>query len=73
MISRNWIIEEERGVKHARKVQEAQAKVRGSQNLEITKALLKPKKLDESEPNIDAAVGHQQLSDALEQDKLLGQ
>jgi hypothetical protein len=65
-------IEQERGVKHARRIQEASAKVRGQQNVEVTKALLKPKKLEEGDPNIDAAIGHQQLSDSLEEQRLLG-
>ena len=65
-------IEQERGVKHGRKMVEMQAQARGNQNLEITKALLKPKKVEESEPNVDAAIGHQHLSSVVEDERLLG-
>ena len=65
-------VEQERGVKHGRKMIEMQAQARGNQNLEITKALLKPKKAEESDPNVDAAIGHQHLSGAIEDERLLG-
>lgn len=55
-------VEQETGVAHARNMEIQQAQARGNQDLEVTKALLKPKKPEESQPNIDAAVGFNHLS-----------
>lgn len=65
-------VEQETGVKHARKIIETQAQAKGNQNLEITKALLKSRKPEESEPDVESAIGYNALSDALENEKLLG-
>jgi len=65
-------VEQETGTKHARKIVEQQAQARGNQHLEIVKSLLKGRKPEETAPNIDAAVGYNTLSDALEEERLLG-
>lgn len=53
------------GTTHARNIEQQQAQARGNQALEVTKALTKPRKEGESNPDIDAAVGFNQLSDTL--------
>jgi hypothetical protein len=60
-------VEQETGTKHARDMQKQQAQGESNQNLEVTKALLKPKKNangSESKPDIPAAVGYNALSKA---------
>jgi hypothetical protein len=46
-------------------MQKMQAQSQGNQNLEVTKALTKPLKDGEKAPNIQAAVGFNQLSHRL--------
>lgn len=61
-------VETETGTKHAREMERQQAQAQGNQNLEITKALLKSRKLPngtETKPDIPAAFGFNQLSDNL--------
>ena len=41
------------------------AQAQGNQNLEVTKALLKSKKPEESEPDIDSAIGFNSISNDL--------
>lgn len=53
------------GTKHLRELQKQQAQARGNQQLEVTKALLKPHKMDESDPDIEAAIGYNSISDQL--------
>lgn len=65
-------VEQETGTKHARKVVETQAQARGNLHLEVTKALLKSRKPEETAPNIDAAIGYNAVSDAIEEQRLLG-
>lgn len=55
-------VEQETGTKHARDLEKDGAQARGNQDLEVTKAFLKPRKPDESNPDIEAAVGYAQLS-----------
>lgn len=58
-------IEQETGTKHARAVELAQAQSAGNRDSEVTKALLKPRKNadgSESEPDVEAAVGFNNLS-----------
>jgi hypothetical protein len=55
-------LEQETGTKHAREMQKQVAQSEGNQSLEITKALLKPIKPEESKPNVEAAVGFNELS-----------
>jgi hypothetical protein len=58
-------VEQETGTSHARDMQKMQAQSQGNQNLEVTKALTKPLKDGEKAPNIQAAVGFNQLSHRL--------
>jgi len=51
------------GVDHERKKDLQQAQAQGNKELEITKALTAPRKPDQSEPDIEAAVGYTKLSD----------
>ena len=60
-------IERESGVSHAREIEKTQAQARGNQNLQITKALTSPVKEGESPPDIEAAVGFNELSEGLGQ------
>lgn len=52
------------GVSHDRDMEHMKAQAEGNQNLEVTKALLKSKKPEESSPNIEAAIGYNQISKA---------
>lgn len=53
------------GVKHLQEMEKQQAQARGNQNLEVTKALLKSRKADETAPDIDSAIGYNTISDSL--------
>lgn len=55
-------VEQETGTKHAREVDKHQAQAQANQHLEVTKALLKPKKAEESEPNVSDAVAYNEFS-----------
>lgn len=55
-------LEQETGTKHARDMEKQVAQSTGNQNLEVTKALLKSRKPEESAPNVTAAVGYNELS-----------
>jgi hypothetical protein len=55
-------IEQESGTKHARDMQKQVAQSSGNQGLEVTKALLKARKPEETAPNVEAAVGFNELS-----------
>lgn len=63
-------VEQETGTTHARNMQQQQGQSRGNQNLEITKALTKPRKEGESAPDIEAAVGFNELSKSLNNEGL---
>lgn len=65
-------VEQETGTKHARKIVEQQSQSRGNQNLEVTKALLKSRKPDERPGDVTAAIGSIALSDAMQEEQLLG-
>ena len=61
-------VEQETGTTHARDMEKQKAQSQGNQNLEITKALLNPRKQangSESKPDIPAALGFNQVSDIL--------
>lgn len=58
-------VEQETGTKHARDLQKQGGQARGNQNLEITKALTKARKPEERAPNLEAAIGFNELSDKL--------
>jgi hypothetical protein len=63
-------VEQETGTKHAREMDKQQAQSQGNQNLEVTKALTEARKEGERDPDIEAAIGFNQLSDILrEQDQ----
>lgn len=55
-------VEQETGTKHARDMEHQTAQSNGNQNLEVTKALLKSKKPEESKPDVEAAVGFNELT-----------
>jgi hypothetical protein len=60
-------VEQETGTKHAREMEKQAGQAEGNQGLEVTKALLKPRKQangGESKPDIPAAVGFNALSKA---------
>lgn len=57
------LIEQETGTNHERDLQKQGEQARANQDLEITKALLKPRKADEAAPDVPAAVGYNHLSD----------
>jgi hypothetical protein len=56
-------VEEETGTKHAREMEKTKAQARGNQQLEVTKALTKTRKPDETRPDVDAAIGYAALTD----------
>lgn len=58
-------VETETGTKHVRELEKQQAQSRGNQNLQVTKALTSPVKEGEKRPDIEAAVGFNQVSDEL--------
>lgn len=58
-------VETETGTKHEREKEKIQAQARGNQSLEVTKALTKTRKPDEKAPDIEAAVGFNELSEGL--------
>ena len=58
-------VEQETGTTHAREMEKQGGQARGNQNLEITKALAKGRKEGEAAPDIEAAIGFNQLSDML--------
>lgn len=58
-------VEQETGTKHAREMDKTRGQSQGNQNLEVTKALTRPVKEGEKAPNIEAAVGFNEVSDKL--------
>lgn len=64
-------VEQETGTKHARDLDKAKAQSRGNQNLQIAKALTTPRKEGEQAPDIEAAIGFNQLSDMIEDDGIV--
>lgn len=59
-------LEQETGTKHARDMQAQGAQARANQNLEVTKALVKPHKEGEKPGDVEAGIGFNQVSDMLE-------
>ena len=59
------VVEQETGTKHERDLEKQKAQSRGNQNLKVTEALLKPRKLGESNPDVDAAIGFNAISDSI--------
>jgi hypothetical protein len=60
-------VEQEKGVKHERDMEKQSGQAQGNQNLEVTKALLKPKKKEETKPDIEGAVGWNEISNGSRQ------
>ena len=58
-------IEQETGTTHERNKDLQKAQSQGNQNLQVTKALTTPRKVGESAPNLDAAIGFNAISDKL--------
>lgn len=50
------------GVKHQQDMEKQQAQARANQNLEVTKALLKGRKPDETEPDVESAIGYNSIT-----------
>jgi len=65
-------VEQESGVTHARNLQQTQAQGRANQDLQVTKALTTPRKVEEKDPDIEAAVGFNALTDVRDQEITLG-
>lgn len=55
-------LEQETGTTHAREMEKQQGQAQGNQDLQVTKALLTPKKEGEGSPNIPAAIGYNALT-----------
>ena len=55
-------VEQETGTKHARDLEKQKAQSQGNQNLEITKALTRPRKPEETAPDIAGAFGFTQIT-----------
>lgn len=58
-------VEQETGTSHAREMEKQQAQARGNQDLQVTKALATPRKEGETNPDVEAAIGFNQLSDMM--------
>lgn len=58
-------LEQETGTKHARDMQKQSAQARGNQDLQVTKALTTPTKEGEKRPDVEAAIGFNEISDRL--------
>lgn len=55
-------VEQESGTRHARDMEKQQAQAEGNQDLQVTKALTQPRKEGERAPDIEAAVGWNELT-----------
>ena len=62
-------VEQETGTTHERDMQKQRAQSQGNQNLQVTKALTSPRKEGEREPNVEAAIGFNRISDKLNDDQ----
>lgn len=60
-------LEQETGTKHERDMEKQRGQSRGNQALEVTKAITKGRKEGETAPNIDAAIGFNEVSEKLSQ------
>lgn len=56
-------MEQQQGITHNREMEKQKAQSQGNQNLAITKALTAKRKMDELEPDIEAAIGHVELTE----------
>ena len=57
------------GIKHSNEMDKQQAQARANQDLEITKALVKPRKEGEGLPDIEAGIGYNAMTDLINQRK----
>jgi hypothetical protein len=57
-------VERESGTKHERDLEKQEGQAQGNKELAVTKALLNPRKADQSKPDIEAAVGFNEMTDA---------
>jgi hypothetical protein len=55
-------VEQETGTSHARDMEKQQAQAEGNQDLQITKALTTPRKEGEKDPDLETAIGFNELS-----------
>jgi hypothetical protein len=55
-------VEQDTGTKHTRDMEKIAAQAESNQDLEVTKALTRPSKENESDPDIEAAIGWNSLS-----------
>lgn len=55
-------VEQETGTKHERELEKQQGQAEGNKELAVTKALLNPRKADQIAPDIEAAVGYNELT-----------
>jgi hypothetical protein len=55
-------VEQETGTTHARELEKQVAQSTGNQALAVTQALLKPRKLNETKPDVEAAIGYNELT-----------
>lgn len=58
-------VEQETGTKHEREMEKQGGQARANQDLTITKAIVASKKPDEKEPDIEAGIGFNEMSDVL--------
>lgn len=56
---------ESNGTAHAQEMEKMRAQAQGNQNLEVTKALLKSRKPEETKPDIESAIGFNTISERL--------
>lgn len=58
-------LEQESGTHHARDMQKMSEQARSNQDLAVTNALLKSRKIEDTKPDVEAAVGFNRISDAM--------
>ena len=64
-------VEQETGTKHARDLDKQGGQARANADLTVTKALVAPRKPDQSKPDIEAAVGYNDLVEARDRAKTI--
>ena len=55
-------VERETGTTHSRELEKQQGQAEGNKELAITKALVTPRKSDQSKPDVEAAVGYNEIT-----------
>lgn len=56
------VMDEQSGNAHAKEMEKQKAQAEGNQQLQITKALTQPRKMDQAAPDVEAAIGYNALS-----------